>query len=97
PQLWLDGSLDRDWSVLPFSLGRANCAGAMLGGYLATATCAAILRRAYLRLAGPALTSDRRLPMALNPASVRFTIGVKPSLDERLSVAAGSQVEGGSD
>lgn len=90
PELWLDGAFDADWSVLPFGLGPGRCPGGPLAVFLGTAVCAAVLRRAYVRLAHPPLATDKPLPLALPAASLRFSVGAKPRVAVPVAQASGA-------
>ncbi|HZE41438.1 MAG TPA: cytochrome P450 [Stackebrandtia sp.] len=92
PEQWLDGSLDNDWTMLPFSAGPAACPGEMLATFLATAACAEVLRRSYVRTASPALAPDMPLPYSLPAASINLAVGVKPNIaaPSPMAVAGGS-------
>ncbi|WP_415644596.1 cytochrome P450 [Stackebrandtia soli] len=78
PHQWLDGSLDADWTILPFGAGRGGCAGAMLGVHLAVAGASTILRRCFLRAIAPTWAPDRPLPVTHSPADVRFAVASRP-------------------
>ncbi|ADD42762.1 cytochrome P450 [Stackebrandtia nassauensis] len=94
PERWLDGGLDRDWTIMPFSLGPARCAGAMLGGLLATAGCAALLRQAYVRLNTPRLAPDKPLPMAMPVTDISLAVGAKPVTPAPVATASGASASG---
>lgn len=90
PDRWLDGGMDRDWTIMPFGRGPARCAGTTLATFLATAASAAILRRAYVRLNTPRLASHRPLPTVLPVADISFAVAAKPPVAAPITSATGA-------
>lgn len=76
PEAWSQDHPVEPWSLVPFSDGPAACPGRNLVLLLASATLAAFLRHAPLRLAHPAtLGPHRELPATLNNYALRFELG----------------------
>ncbi|GIH15045.1 cytochrome P450 [Rugosimonospora africana] len=77
PEIWLDGTADDNWSLIPFSGGPGVCPGRNLV-LLVTSVLLAELRREHrftLR-SRPALTPQRPLPYMLNHGAIR--LGLAP-------------------
>ncbi|MEU8346172.1 cytochrome P450 [Spirillospora sp. NPDC048832] len=73
PGIWLDGTAERDWAVVPFSKGPGQCPGRNLSLLSASHFLAALLRGYELRQdAGRCLPADRALPRTLSPFRLGF-------------------------
>jgi cytochrome P450 len=78
PRLW-NGEAEtraRDWPLIPFSRGPAECPGRQVALLLGSAMLAALLRSGCPTLASPTrLDPTRPLPAGLNPFALRFRLG----------------------
>lgn len=72
PEVWLDGRVQADWRVAPFSGGPGRCPGAELGVQIAATALRVLLSQYDFHPAGPALSPDRPLPKTLDPAFLRL-------------------------
>ncbi|WP_207929104.1 cytochrome P450 [Actinomadura sp. 6K520] len=73
PGIWLDGTAEHDWAVVPFSGGPGECPGRNLSLLSASHFLAALLRAYDLRQdAGLRPSADRPLPRTLSPFRLGF-------------------------
>ncbi|XRQ08673.1 cytochrome P450 [Actinomadura welshii] len=73
PGIWLDGSAEREWAVVPFSAGPGECPGRNLTLLSASHFLAALLRAYVLKQdAGLRPYPDRPLPRTLSPFRLGF-------------------------
>lgn len=72
PQWWMDGSARSNWGLLPFSRGSGSCPGELLGTFVATTACAAVLRRIRIVAGNPLWRDGASLPVTLNLSPIRF-------------------------
>lgn len=73
PELWVAGAPERDWPLVPFSAGPAECAGRNLVLLVTSALLAALLAESDLRQAHPQpLDAGQALPATLSPFRLRF-------------------------
>ncbi|MFG2250826.1 cytochrome P450 [Spirillospora sp. NPDC048823] len=73
PGVWLDGTAEHDWAVVPFSKGPGQCPGRNLSLLSASHFLAALLRAYDLRQdVGLRLSADRPLPRTLSPFRLGF-------------------------
>ncbi|MFD0688077.1 cytochrome P450 [Actinomadura fibrosa] len=73
PGIWLDGTAEREWAVVPFSGGPGECPGRNLSLLSASHFTAALLRAYDLRQdAGLRPSADRPLPRTLSPFRLGF-------------------------
>ena len=77
PKLWT-GEAEaraRDWPLIPFSHGPAECPGRQVALLLGSTMVAAMLRRGDVALRPPLpLDPARPLPASLDPFSLRFSL-----------------------
>jgi cytochrome P450 len=75
PELWNGEADARNWPLIPFSRGPAECPGRQLALLLGSALLAVVLRRGSLALASPpVLDPARPLPAGLDPFALRFRV-----------------------
>jgi cytochrome P450 len=75
PEIWLDGTAEDTWSLIPFSRGPGACPGRNLVLLVTSELLAALHRERGFRLVSrPELCPDRPLPHTLNHATVRLSL-----------------------
>ena len=75
PEIWLDGTAQESWAVIPFSAGPAECAGRNLVLLVTSMFLAALLKEHEFRLAsGRRLGPGRPLPRTLGPFNLRLRL-----------------------
>ncbi|WP_281292250.1 cytochrome P450 [Actinomadura decatromicini] len=73
PEVWLDGTAEREWAVVPFSEGPGKCPGRHLSLLAASLFLGLALRDFDLRQdAGLRLSRERPLPRTLSPFRLGF-------------------------
>jgi cytochrome P450 len=75
PEIWLDGTAQASWSVIPFSAGPAECPGRNLVELVSSTFLAHLLQHHEFAVTAPRpLTPDRPLPGTLGPFNLRFEV-----------------------
>ncbi|MEO3785087.1 cytochrome P450 [Actinocorallia sp. B10E7] len=75
PDIWLDGTAEENWSIVPFSAGPGECPGRQLVLLSVSLFLAGLLREHDFRqVAGARLRSDRPLPRTLGPFRLHFGV-----------------------
>lgn len=75
PGIWLDGTAQAGWSLVPFSGGPGACPGRNLVLLVTSTLLAALYRRhRFVLTAGPRLRPDRPLPHTVNHAAIRLSL-----------------------
>ncbi|MQA96116.1 MAG: cytochrome P450 [Streptosporangiales bacterium] len=73
PRIWLDGTAQANWSLMPFSGGPAECPGRNLVLLVTSLFLARLLRsHEYRQAAGRSLAPDRPLPRTQSPFRLRL-------------------------
>jgi cytochrome P450 len=80
PGVWLDGTAERAWAVVPFSAGPGECPGRNLSLLSASHFLAALLRACDFRQdTGLRPSPDRPLPRTLSPFRLGFDARPRPA------------------
>jgi cytochrome P450 len=80
PDIWLHGSPEDDWPLVPFSLGPGTCPGRNLVLLLSSVMLASLIGGREVRLLPPTPIDPRRpLPGTLNHFALRFELASRPS------------------
>ncbi|KAB2346610.1 cytochrome P450 [Actinomadura rudentiformis] len=75
PDVWLDGTAQRNWAAIPFSGGPGECPGRNLVLLTTSQFLAHLLAgHAYRQTGGQRLSPDQPLPRTLNPFGLRLDV-----------------------
>ncbi|MFC4062222.1 cytochrome P450 [Planomonospora corallina] len=95
PHIWLDGTADERWSLVPFSRGPAQCPAQNLVLTVTSETLAALLPGRDLRVAYPRdLEPGRDLPYSLDHFTLRFDVH-RTGADEEAGAGRAGAVHAG--
>ncbi|MCL3859702.1 cytochrome P450 [Actinotalea sp. K2] len=79
PELWLSERTAKDWPLVPFSAGPAECAGRNFVLHVTSTILAHLVSGPQMRLEQPDRLDPRELPGSLDPFTLRFQVRATPA------------------
>ncbi|MBO3744630.1 cytochrome P450 [Streptosporangiaceae bacterium NEAU-GS5] len=93
PEIWLNGTAERDWTISPFSRGEAGCPGRDLATLVAMTALSTLLRGHRYALAAPEISASRPLPRTIDTFAIKLValpgpVDTRAQTDQEVSQSA---------